>query len=39
MSGPIYALIGSGVSVMIVALAGALAGAWTYGLAKPRLPH
>jgi len=37
--GPIYALIGSGVSVMIVALASALAGAWTYGLLRSRLPH
>jgi uncharacterized membrane protein YedE/YeeE len=37
--GPIYALIGNGVSVMIVALASAVAGAWTYGLLRPRLPH
>jgi len=37
--GPIYALIGSGVSVMIVALASALAGAWTYGLLRSRLLH
>ena len=37
--GPIYALIGNGVSVMIAALASALAGAWTYGLLRPRLPH
>ncbi|MDA1184332.1 MAG: YeeE/YedE thiosulfate transporter family protein [Acidobacteria bacterium] len=37
--GPIYALIGSGVTVMIVALASALAGAWTYGLLRSRLPH
>lgn len=37
--GPIYALIGTGVSVMWVGLAGALGGAWTYGLLKSRLPH
>jgi len=37
--GPIYALIGSGVSVMWVGLAGALGGAWTYGLVRSRLPH
>jgi len=37
--GPMYALIGNGVTVMIVGLAGALAGAWTYGLLQPRLPH
>jgi hypothetical protein len=37
--GPIYALLGSGVTVMVVALTSALAGAWTYGHLKPRLPH
>jgi len=37
--GPIFALLGSGIPVMIVALFGALAGAWTYGLVRPRLPH
>lgn len=37
--GPIYALIGSGVSVMIVAFASALVGTWTYGVLRPHLPH
>ncbi|MGD2044767.1 MAG: YeeE/YedE thiosulfate transporter family protein [Gemmatimonadota bacterium] len=37
--GPIYALIGSGLPIMLVALVGALAGAWVYGLLRPRLPH
>ncbi len=37
--GPLYALVGSGYSVMIVALLSALVGAWTYGQLKPRLPH
>jgi len=37
--GPLVALIGSGVPVMIVALVSALAGTWTYGLLRPRLPH
>ena len=37
--GPIYALIGNGVTVMIVGFGGALAGAWTYGLLQSRLPH
>ena len=37
--GPIYALIGNGVSVMIVALASALAGTWTYGRFRSHLPH
>ncbi|MGH7570637.1 MAG: DUF6691 family protein [Gemmatimonadota bacterium] len=37
--GPFYALLGSGISVMIVALASALGGAWIYGQLMPRLPH
>ena len=37
--GPLVALIGSGVPVMIVALISALAGTWAYGLLRPRLPH
>lgn len=37
--GPLVALIGSGVPVMIVALLSALAGTWVYGLLRPRLPH
>ncbi len=37
--GPLYALIGSGVTVMVVGLASAIAGAWAYGHLRPRLPH
>jgi uncharacterized membrane protein YedE/YeeE len=37
--GPIYALIGAGVTVAVVALAAALAGTWTYARLQPRLPH
>ena len=37
--GPIYALIGNGVGVAVLALVAALAGAWMYGLLAPRLPH
>lgn len=37
--GPIYALIGAGYSVMIVALASAITGAWVYGMLRPHLPH
>jgi uncharacterized protein len=37
--GPLVALIGSGVPVMLVALLSALAGTWMYGLLQPRLPH
>ena len=37
--GPLFALIGSGLPIIGVALLGALVGAWTYGLMKPSLPH
>ena len=37
--GPLFALVGNGVTVMIAALASALAGTWLYGLLRPRLPH
>lgn len=37
--GPLFALVGSGIPVMAVGLLAALAGAWTYGYLKPRLPH
>ena len=37
--GPLFALVGSGIPVMLVGLLGAVAGAWAYGLLKPRLPH
>ena len=37
--GPMFALLGNGVSVMIVAIGSALAGTWLYGLLRPRLPH
>lgn len=37
--GPIYALIGSGQTSFLVALAAALVGTWTYGALKGRLPH
>ncbi len=37
--GPLYALIGNGVTVMIVAWLSAVAGAWIYGYLRPRLPH
>jgi uncharacterized membrane protein YedE/YeeE len=37
--GPLFALLGSGVSVMAVAIASAVAGTWTYGWLRPRLPH
>lgn len=37
--GPIFALLGNGVTVIIVALLSALAGTWAYGYLRPRLPH
>ena len=37
--GPLFALIGGGLSVMLAALASAIAGTWTYGALRPRLPH
>ena len=37
--GPLFALVGNGVTVMIAAVASALAGTWLYGLLRPRLPH
>jgi uncharacterized membrane protein YedE/YeeE len=37
--GPIFALIGNGVLVMLVVLASALAGTWAYSYLRPRLPH
>jgi len=37
--GPLVALVGAGRPVMIVAILSALAGTWTYGYLRPRLPH
>jgi uncharacterized membrane protein YedE/YeeE len=37
--GPLFALAGNGVTVIIVAIASALAGTWTYGWLRPKLPH
>jgi uncharacterized protein len=37
--GPLLALIGGGVSVLIVTLFSAMIGTWTYGLLRSRLPH
>lgn len=37
--GPIYALIGAGITPMFVGLGAAILGAWTYGQVKPHLPH
>jgi uncharacterized membrane protein YedE/YeeE len=37
--GPLYALIGTGATVIIVALLSAIAGTWVYGLLREKLPH
>jgi uncharacterized protein len=37
--GPLFAVVGAGVSVMIAAILSALAGTWVYGWLRPRLPH
>ena len=37
--GPIYAQIGTGVSVFVITLLSALAGTWVYGLIREKLPH
>jgi uncharacterized membrane protein YedE/YeeE len=37
--GPLFALIGSGTTVIIVALVSAIAGTWVYGYVRNKLPH
>jgi len=37
--GPLFAQIGSGATVVVVTLFSAIAGTWTYGYFKERLPH
>ena len=37
--GPLFALVGNGITVMLVAIGSALTGTWLYGFLKPRLPH
>ena len=37
--GPLFALLGNGIAVILVPIASALAGTWTYGALKSRLPH
>ncbi len=37
--GPLFALIGSGLSVILVVIASAIAGTWIYGRIRNRLPH
>jgi uncharacterized membrane protein YedE/YeeE len=37
--GPLFALLGSGVTSISVVILSALAGTWTYGAVRHRLPH
>jgi len=37
--GPLFALVGAGVTVMIAAILSALAGTWAYGFARTALPE
>lgn len=37
--GPLFAQIGTGAFVIIVALISAIAGTWVYGLVREKLPH
>jgi hypothetical protein len=37
--GPLFALVGNGVTVMMAAIASAPVGTWLYGLLRPRLPQ
>jgi uncharacterized protein len=37
--GPMFALLGAGVSVLAVALVSALLGTWVYAATRSRLPH
>jgi uncharacterized membrane protein YedE/YeeE len=37
--GPLYALIGSGATVVVVMVLSAIAGTWVYGKFRDRLPH
>jgi uncharacterized membrane protein YedE/YeeE len=37
--GPLYAHVGAGTSVMLVALLSAIVGTWVYSYSRPKLPH
>ena len=37
--GPMFALVGAGLPVMLVAILSALAGVWAYAAVRARLPH
>lgn len=37
--GPMFALLGSGIFVMIVPIVAAIIGTYVYGVVRPKLPH
>ncbi len=37
--GPMFALLGSGLTIMLIPIAAALVGTYTYGILRDRLPH
>jgi uncharacterized membrane protein YedE/YeeE len=37
--GPMFALLGGGVSIMVLGLVSAMAGTWAYAVVRTRLPH
>ena len=37
--GPLFALVGNGITVMLAAIASALLGTWIYGMLRSKLPH
>ena len=37
--GPLFAQIGTGATVVIISLLSAIAGTWTYGMIRDKLPH
>jgi len=37
--GPLFALVGGGVTVMLVVLLSAIGGTWVYGMMRANLPH
>ena len=37
--GPMFALVGNGALVLLIAILSAVAGTYTYGVLRPKLPH
>ncbi len=37
--GPLYALLGSGITVYLIPILAAVAGTYTYGVVRDKLPH